>query len=214
MPNAHDDRSRTALLLKGAKVLDYLPVALSAAPNPRVELADLRIEGERIVERGEGLESRAGEQVVELNGRTVMPGHVNAHHHLYSSLAPGMPAPAETPRSFQEVLTEIWWKLDRALDADSVYMSAVSGAWDAMRCGTTLIFDHHSSVTAVGKSLDHVERGIADVGLRGCLCYEVTDRGGPGSRDTMLSESRRYLEKIAGNDCDVPGFRGLVGAHA
>ncbi len=215
MPNADKNRSRTALLLKGAKVLDYLPVALDADPAPRVELTDLRIAGERIVERGEGLEPRANEEVVELNGLTVMPGHVNAHHHLYSSLAPGMPAPEETPRSFQEVLTDIWWKLDRALDADSIYMSAVSGAWDSMRCGTTLIFDHHSSVTAVGESLDHLERGIADVGLRGCLCYEVTDRGGPGSRDTMLAESRRYLEKIAdGDGGEVPGFRSLAGAHA
>ncbi|MBC8424315.1 amidohydrolase family protein [bacterium] len=212
MSDSEKIRPRSALLLKDAKVLDYLPIDMDAEPAPRVETVDLRIEDGRIVERGTGLEPRTDEQVVAVDGRTVMPGHVNAHHHLYSTLAPGMPAPAETPRNFQEVLTEIWWKLDRALDADAIYMSAVAGAWDAMRCGTTLIVDHHSSVTSVGDSLDHIERGIADVGLRGCLCYEVTDRGGPGSRDTMLAESRRYLEKVAGGA--LPAFRGLVGAHA
>jgi len=210
------DRSAADLRLKNANVLDYLPVEMDAAPRPRVELTDLRIVGDRIVERGADLADREGETTIDVNGRTVMPGHVNGHHHLYSTLAPGMPAPTETPRNFQEVLTHIWWKLDRALDADAVYLSAVSGAWDAMRCGTTLIIDHHSSVTAVGESLDHIERGIADVGLRGCLCYEVTDRGGPGSRDTMLDETRRYLDKIATTRTGdaVPAFRALAGAHA
>jgi len=210
------DRSAAALLLKNANVLDYLPVEMGAAPRPRVELTDLRIVGDRIVERGVDLAAQEGETTIDVNGRTVMPGHINGHHHLYSTLAPGMPAPAETPRNFQEVLTNIWWKLDRAIDADAVYLSAVSGAWDAMRCGTTLIVDHHSSVAAVGESLDHIERGIADVGLRGALCYEVTDRGGPGSRDTMLAETRRYLEKIAATQTGnaVPTFRALAGAHA
>ena len=31
-----------------------------------------------------------------------------------------------------------------------------AGAWDAVRCGTTLLFDHHSSLTAVGESVSLV----------------------------------------------------------
>ncbi len=215
-----DTDATPALLLKNANALDFLPVAMSGEPRPRVELTDLRVAGDRFVERGSDLEPREGETVVDLEGRTVMPGHVNAHHHLYSTLAPGMPAPTETPRNFQEVLTNIWWKLDRALDADGVYLSAVSGGWDALRCGTTLIIDHHSSVAAVGGSLDQIEQGLADVGLRGALCYEVTDRGGPGSRDVMLNETERYLDKLAAIRKDaadggaVPRFRALAGAHA
>jgi len=44
-------RPRSALLLKDAKVLDYLPVDMDAEPAPRVESVDLRIEDGRIVER-------------------------------------------------------------------------------------------------------------------------------------------------------------------
>ena len=32
------------------------------------------------------------------------PGMVCAHHHLYSALARGMPAPPRTPANFQEIL--------------------------------------------------------------------------------------------------------------
>ncbi len=45
-------------------------------------------------------------------------GLVNAHTHLYSGLAPfGMPAPAEAPQNFVQILERVWWKLDRALGA-------------------------------------------------------------------------------------------------
>jgi len=40
------------------------------------------------------------------------PGLVCAHHHLYSALARGMPAPPSTPRRFGEILEQIWWRLD------------------------------------------------------------------------------------------------------
>ena len=209
------DATSRKMLLKNGTVLDYLPVEMSADAAPRVETVDLRIADGRIVERAPDLAGAADEDVLDVDGATVMPGHVNGHHHLYSALAPGMPPPRNTPRNFQDVLTEIWWKLDRSLDAESIYMSALAGSWDSLRCGTTLIFDHHSSLTAVSGSLDHVERGMREVGVRGCLCYETTDRGGLGGRDTTLEENRRYLQKLQSeDDGGVPLFKGVVGAHA
>jgi len=204
-----------AVLLKDALVLDYLPVQMNAEPDPRVERCDLLIKGGRVVERGIGLAVPPGAGVKELNGRVVMPGFINAHQHLYMTLAPGMPAPDNTPRSFQDVLTEIWWKLDRALDQQVVYQSAMAGAWDALRCGTTMLFDHHSSLRSVGGSLDTIARGLRQVGVRGCLSYEVTDRGGPGSRDTTLEENRRWLTRMREDQGDGVGwFSGVIGAHA
>ena len=36
------------------------------------------------------------------------PGLVCAHHHLYSELARGMPAPPKVATNFQEILEEVW----------------------------------------------------------------------------------------------------------
>jgi cytosine/adenosine deaminase-related metal-dependent hydrolase len=206
----------SALLLKNATVLDYFPVDLDAEAAPRVEVTDLRLAGERIVARGTDLTPADGDEVLELAGVTVMPGNINAHGHLYMSLAAGMPQPAAPLRTYTDILTEVWWKLDRALDAEANHLCALAGSWDAVRCGTTLVFDHHASSAAIGESLDRVEAGIAEVGLRGCLCYEVTDRGGKGQRDIALQENERYLQKLhdAPGADGVPRFRGLVGAHA
>ena len=74
---------------------------------------------------------------------TTTGGLVCAHHHLYSALARGMPAPPRTPESFREILELIWWRLDAALDLEMLRWSAMLGALEALECGTTAIIDHH-----------------------------------------------------------------------
>jgi putative selenium metabolism protein SsnA len=192
--------------------------------QPAIELADIRIEGGRITERGAGLEPRPGDETIDLGGSLVMPGMVCAHTHLYSALARGMPAPPRVPSNFREILELIWWRLDLALDEETIYWSAMAGALDAARTGTTCLFDHHASPSHITGSLDIVREAVEKVGLRGVLCYEVTDRGGDEKRDEGLEESRAFLESIRSSlsanskgeekDGRASLFRGMVGAHA
>ena len=87
------------------------------------------------------------------------PGLVCAHHHLYSTLARGMPPPPATPTNFQEILEQIWWRLDAALDLEMIRWSAMLGALEALESGTTAIVDHHESPNAIEGSLDRGVRG-------------------------------------------------------
>ena len=109
-----------------------------------------------------------GDEVIDCGGAVVMPGMVNGHTHLYSALAVGMPAPPRQPKNFLEILQLVWWRLDRALDPESIEASARIGALDAVRCGTTTLIDHHASPYCIDDSLDLIERGIDSVGLAGC----------------------------------------------
>jgi len=133
------------------------------------------------------------------------PGLVCAHHHLYSSLARGMPAPARRPTRFVEVLERIWWRLDRALDLELVRWSARLGALEALEAGTTAVVDHHSSPNAIEGSLDVIADACAEVGVRVRCCYEVSDRNGLDGAKQGLAENERFLR--GGGD-------GYVGAHA
>lgn len=177
---------------------------------PSAGKGDLRIDGGSVAERGDALPVVGGEETIDLGGKIVIPGMVCAHTHLYSSLARGMNPPKRKPQNFLQVLRRLWWKLDRVLDDESVYYSALAGALESLKCGTTLLFDHHSSPNAIAGSLDIIKEALAEVGLRGVLCYEVTDRGGRKERDAGLEENRRFL---AATEKDSR-FRGLVGAHA
>ncbi len=190
-----------SLLLKNATAVHLFP--------PAIERVDLRIQSGQIVARGKELTPEPNEQVEDLAGRLVLPGLVNAHTHLYSSLARGMPWPQEAPKNFLEILQKIWWKLDRALDEESIYCSALIGAIEAVKAGTTTLIDHHASPNHIAGSLKIIRAALEPVGVRGVLCYEVTDRNGVNGRDLGLRENQSFLEKHTNSQ-----FRGLVGAHA
>lgn len=135
----------------------------------------------------------------------VTPGLVCAHHHLYSALARGMPAPPRTPTSFRSILEQIWWRLDAALDLDLIYWSAKLGAVEALMCGTTGIVDHHESPAAIEGSLDVIARACDEVGVRVVCSYGITDRHGPDGARRGLAENERFIRS---------GGRGMVGVHA
>ena len=135
----------------------------------------------------------------------VTPGLVCAHHHIYSALARGMPAPPRTPTTFREILEQVWWRLDTALDLDMLEWSAKLAALEALESGTTTIIDHHESPNAIEGSLSVIADACAEVGVRVVCAYGVTDRHGPDGARRGLEENRRFL---------AGGGRGLVGIHA
>lgn len=147
-------------------------------------------------------------------------GFVCAHHHLYSALARGMPAPPKVATTFRGVLEQVWWRLDAALDLDIIEWSAKLGALEALSCGTTAIVDHHESPAAIEGSLDVIAAACAEVGVRSVLTYGVTDRWsdvgvlepGPTRPTAMTAAARRGL---AENERFLrAGGRGMVGLHA
>jgi cytosine/adenosine deaminase-related metal-dependent hydrolase len=116
-----------------------------------------------------------------------------------------MPPPPRQPRHFGEILEQIWWRLDAALDLDMIRASALLGATEALMCGTTAIVDHHESPNAIDGSLDVIAEACATVGVRVVCAYGVTDRHGPDGARRGLAENERFLRA---------GGRGLVGVHA
>jgi cytosine/adenosine deaminase-related metal-dependent hydrolase len=123
-----------------------------------------------------------------------------------------MPAPPRPPRNFHEILQLVWWRLDRAHTLESAQVSGQIGALAAIRCGTTTLIDHHASPNAIEGSLTRLESGIAEVGCRGVLCYEVTDRNRAGEGPEGLAENERYAGACA--ERRDGQFAAMIGAHA
>ncbi len=180
------------------------------APGQVIPDGGVLVDGDTIVAVGPtaDLRERADESI-DAGGRVIMPGLICAHHHLYSTFACGLGAAPST--NFVQVLENLWWKLDRALDLDDVYYSAVFPLARCIRSGTTTLLDHHASPSAIGGSLGRIGDAVLESGLRASLCYEVTDRNGVDGARAGLAENRAWLEL-----CDDGHSRlhGLVGIHA
>jgi len=193
-----------AIVISNAWLVDIDP--------PAARRGGLRIEGSTIAQVSEDPAAGPGDEVVDAGGAVVMPGLVNGHMHLYSALAVGMPPPRTPPACFREILESVWWRLDRALDLPLCEISAAAGGIEALRCGVTTLIDHHASPSAIEGSLDAIESGLRQTGMRGVLCYETTDRNGSEGRDAGLAENERYL-KLCEKRQDGR-FAAMVGAHA
>ncbi len=173
---------------------------------------DLLIEDDRIVRIAPSGAAAAADAVeLDARGKLVLPGLINAHTHFYSAFARGLAGIAPS-RHFTEVLRNLWWRLDKALDLEAVRLSALVGCLEAIRSGCTTLIDHHASPHAVEGSLDAIATAVQQTGLRACLCYEVSDRDGGAIRDAGLTENAAFLRRCA--EARDPQLRALFGLHA
>ena len=131
---------------------------------------------------------------IDARGQLVMAGNICAHTHFYGAFARGMAIPGDPPKDFPEILTRLWWNLDKALDQDAVRASALVCLVDAIKHGTTTLFDHHASPNFIEGSLDVIADAVDEAGLRAVLCYEVTDRDGLDKAEAGIAENVRFMK--------------------
>ncbi len=117
-----------------------------------------------------------GYKVIDGKGQLLMPNFVCAHSHIYSIFARGLILPFN-PKNFQEILDQMWWKIDREIDNPVSYYSGIAAGSEFLLNGVTTIIDHHASgkdilgsLTALKKALDNT------LHLRSILCFETSDR--------------------------------------
>ena len=147
---------------------------------------------------------------IDATGMLIMPGLINCHTHLYSALSRGISMKGNPPVNFVQVLEKLWWKLDKVLTDEDNYYSALVGVTDCIKSGTTTILDHHASPFAIPGSLDLMAKALKKAGLRGSLCYEVSDRDGEKKAIEGIEENARFAEKIKGDKLLTSHF----GLHA
>jgi len=145
------------------------------------------------------------DRIFDCNDKWVTKSFGCGHHHIYSTLARGMPAPRKIPTNFMEVLQYIWWHIDKRLDLEMIEASALASAIYCAKSGVTFVIDHHASPFAIENSLSTIAKAFDRVGISHMLCYEISDRDGEGPRDAGLAETDRFL---------AAGHQGHVGLHA
>jgi cytosine/adenosine deaminase-related metal-dependent hydrolase len=116
-----------------------------------------------------------------------------------------MPAPPKVASNFQEILEQVWWRLDAALDLEMLEWSAKLGALEALESGTTAIIDHNETPNAIEGSLSVIANACDEVGVRVVTGYGVSDRNGADGARRGLEENKRFMDE---------GGKCLVGIHA
>jgi putative selenium metabolism protein SsnA len=155
-----------------------------------------------------------GEERLDAQDQYVMPGNINAHGHYYSAFAVGISVPGEAPITLPTILHKLWWPFDKALREEDIRYSVLNGVIDAIKHGTTTLFDHHSSPNCIEGVLDVIAEVVDLAGLRSVLCFEVTDRDGPERSAGGIAENARFVRRCAQEQVADGRVAANFGIHA
>ena len=151
-------------------------------------------------------------EFVDAHGQLIMPGFINAHTHIYSGLARGLAIDGNNPTNFFEVLDGMWWNIDRHLTLDGTKACAYATILDCIRDGVTTIFDHHASFLEIPGSLFAIKDVAKELGIRSCLCYEVSERDGEEKCLQAIQENADFITWAEKEDDDM--IKAMFGGHA
>jgi len=204
-------KNNNMILLKNANIIQFHP--------PKITYnVDVVIENKLIIDVGKniGKNYKAGKEI-NLENRFISSGLVCSHNHFYSALSRGILADIKPCNNFLDILKNLWWKLDRAIDEEILYYSGLIGALEAVKAGTTSVIDHNASPSFISGSLTTLKKAFEKAGLRGILAYEITDRNGIEGMAEGVKESIDF-SKIIDEEKKSSDSKYLietaVGAHA
>ena len=156
------------------------------------------VEGGKVVEidRTSNLEKKHGRaDVIDASGRIVMPGLVCSHSHLYGMLLRGAPLNIEPPSDFTQILQRVWWPMDEAMNFEDAYASALVASVEFAKSGVTTFADTYSGPNSISGSLDHIAKAVEEVGIRGFVAFEATERHSAEEGAQGVQENIRFAEK-------------------
>jgi cytosine/adenosine deaminase-related metal-dependent hydrolase len=143
--------------------------------------------------------------IIDGSGSMVLPGLINGHTHIYSTLARGIELPFN-PKSFKDILDQLWWKFDRVLEKEDCYISGLVYGIESIKCGVTTLIDHHASGSDIVGTLKVIKKAICDdLGMRGVFCFETSDRF---DLNKCIEENTSFSKASNSNYC------GIFGMHA
>ena len=147
-----------------------------------------------------------GYSLIDGKGQLLLPNFVCAHSHIYSIFARGLVLPFN-PKNFQEILDQMWWKIDSQIDNPITYHSGIAAGSEFLLNGVTTIIDHHASGSEIIGSLSSLKKALVNkLHLRAILCFETSDRY---PLKDCIKENISFAKKYHNDH-----ISGLFGMHA
>ena len=157
----------------------------------------IAIEKNKIVDVGKSsdlVKSVRADKVIDASGRIVMPGLVCTHCHTHSKVWMGIPTPPAT--ELYSILSTGWWPmLEDQLTKKDVYNIARFACLEMITLGTTMVCDVMEAPKGLPGILDSEANGFREVGMRGIVCQEATERISKENGELGIRENADFAKK-------------------
>jgi cytosine/adenosine deaminase-related metal-dependent hydrolase len=188
----------TRTLLRGFDL-----VATMDDERREIEGGYVLVEGNKIVALGKDSTGNTYDEVIEGEGKVLLPGFVNTHHHLYQTLFRNVPGAADKKLFDWLIFLYERWK---GIDEDAVRTSAAIGCSELLLSGATTTSDHfYLFPRGLPRIFDaEVEGGLLS-GIRfhptrGSMSLSKKDGGLPPdsvvqTEEEILADCQRVIER-------------------
>ncbi|AGW93423.1 hypothetical protein N234_25660 [Ralstonia pickettii DTP0602] len=123
-------------------------------------------------------------QQFDAQGKIVMPGLIDAHHHPYNYLVGGHGDDLE----IGDLLTRVFYPFEQHISEEEAYVGALATFAEMIRSGVTCFND------AGGYMPDAIARAAGDIGIRGIVNRSTRDMNPQGKASMMLETTSQALD--------------------
>lgn len=161
------------------------------------------VEGHRIIEVGDDPSGIEADEVIRGNGKVLLPGFVNTHHHLYQALFRNVPGASDAKLFNWLVFLYERWK---GIDEEAMRVASAVACGELLLSGATTTTDHcYLFPRGGGDILDADIQGAQLAGIRfhpcrGSMSMSKKDGGLPPdsvvqSESEILEDCQRVIER-------------------
>jgi 8-oxoguanine deaminase len=166
-----------------------------------------------IEELGSGTPPKSAEVEIDSTGKLVLPGFINAHHHLYQTLTRAYPPVMDAPLfDWLRALYPLWARLDE----EAIYLGTLIGMAELLLSGCTTTTDHHYIFTPnLERAIDIQIEAAREIEMRfqpcrGSMSLGEKEGGLPPesvvqSEEEILQDSERLIKEY-----HDPSFGAMV----
>ncbi|MBC8504604.1 MAG: amidohydrolase [Anaerolineales bacterium] len=135
-------------------------------------------------------------EVLDARHCAILPGLTNAHTHLSQTFMRGLAG----GRTLIDWLKDVIWPIQAVISPEEMYLAALLGLVENLRCGAIRVTDHHK-ITGTPAHTNEVLKAAREVSLRFTLARSWSDRGkNPESLENILSDFRRLFDLSRDDD--------------
>lgn len=139
-----------------------------------------------------------GDVVADCSGKYIMHSFADAYMRPGLSLAANAKVFTKKESTYFRYVSDVLWNIDKFIDKDLVYASALYAAINAARSGTTFAICRNESSKFIEGSLAVTAKAFAEVGISTLQSYAACEAGGYAQAEKAVSENTDYLASNQG----------------
>ena len=150
----------------------------------------------------------SGDEVLKIENGIITPGFINAHTHMYGTVAHGIHT-EKVIKDFTDFLEVFWWPMvEDQIDHELIRATTAWACIESIDSGVTTLVDTLEAPNSLPGCLAAEAEVLESYGVRGYLSFEASQRKDAETAEAGLAENITFARSREADDL-VQGFLSI-----